>query len=126
MGKRILVVDDEDSFRFAASLSLRQAGYEVSEAGRAKDAFGMIMESQRSGLPYDLIMLDINMPDFNGTELFDDLRQCGITTPVVFITGYANEKALCKAYRQAKSQLLQKPFASEEMLHLVGSMVSGK
>ena len=126
MPKHILIVDDEPSFRFAASLSLRQEGYEVSEARNGEEAFKMILNRRLLGQAYDLIILDIQMPALSGTDLFDDLRFHGINTPIVFITGYANEKALCTAYKQAKDRLLQKPFASEEMVKMVEAVVGGK
>jgi len=126
MGKHILIVDDEAPFRFSASLCLRQEGYEVSEAKDGAEAFTMIMERHHLGLAYDLIVLDINMPKISGTDLFETFRNHGITTPVVFITGYADEKALSTAYKQSKSRLLQKPIASEEMISMVALMCSGR
>jgi DNA-binding response OmpR family regulator len=124
MPKQILIADDEESFRFAASLSLRQEGYEVSEAGNGEIAFTMIMDRHLRGFSYDLIILDIQMPVVSGTDLFELLHRHGITTPVIFITGYADEKVICKVSNQTKTRLLRKPFASEEMVAIVDMMVS--
>jgi len=126
MTKAILIVDDEGSFRFAASLSLRQEGYEVSEAQNGKEAFKMITDRQRLGRPYDLIVLDIQMPEVNGLELFGDLRKLGIATPVIFITGYADEHAMSLASHQADSNLLRKPFEAKTLVNMVDRMLGVK
>ena len=123
MPKQILIADDEDSFRFAASLSLRQEGYVVTEAGNGEEAFAKIMDKHVAGQHFDLIILDIQMPNINGTDLFEDLRGYGITTPIVLVSGYADEHAMTLA-RQAGSGLLRKPFESATMVNMVDAMMS--
>jgi len=122
MSKQILIADDEESFRFAASLSLRQEGYEVTEAVNGEEAFAKIMDMHVAGQHFDLIILDIQMPNINGTDLFEDLRGYGITTPIVFVSGYADERAV-KLATQAGSSLLRKPFEARTMVNMVDMMM---
>lgn len=124
MAKSILIADDEMSFRFAASLSLRQEGYEVFEAVNGVDAFVKIMERHEQAKPYDVIMLDIQMPGMTGTEVFDAIKNQGVTTPVVFVSGYADDKSISSLGLKVHSSLLHKPFESEQMLNMVELMMS--
>jgi CheY-like chemotaxis protein len=122
MTKQILIADDEESFRFAASLSLRQEGYVVTEASNGEEAFAKIMDWHVSGRHFDLIILDIQMPNITGTDLYEDLRGYGIDTPIVFVSGYADEHAMGLA-SQTGSSLLRKPFEAETMVNMVDLMI---
>ena len=122
--KQILIADDEESFRYAASLSLRQEGYEVSEAINGEEAFEMIMNRHVLGHNFDLIILDIQMPKILGTDLLDYMRGHGVTTPVVIVSGYADERAISSVEYKANSSLLRKPFESEQMISMVELMMS--
>jgi two-component system alkaline phosphatase synthesis response regulator PhoP len=123
MTKHILIADDEASFRFAASLSLRQGGYEVSLAENGTEAFQKITEQQAQGHPFDLLVLDIQMPGMTGIDVFENIHKKGITTPVVFVTGYDDERALSRLDEKYNSSVLHKPFESEQMLNMVELMM---
>ncbi len=124
MSKNILVVDDEASFRFAASLFLRQEGYEVSQAKNGIEAFAKIMKRQEQGNPFDLIVLDIQMPEMTGNEVFDAINENGVTTPVIFVSGYADEQSICTLNQNVNSRLLSKPFEAKQMIQMVESMIN--
>jgi len=126
MSKHILVVDDEASFRFAASLFLRQEGYEVSQAENGIEAFIKITERQKQGNPFDLIVLDIQMPGMTGIEVFDAIYENGVTTPVVFVSGYADDRAISTLNEKANSSLLSKPFESSQMIEMVELMMKSR
>ena len=88
MAKRVLVVDDHAATRALVRAILtaeRNEGYEIIEAGSGAAAFGAV---DKDG-PFDLILLDIELPDVDGYTICRALRQKGITTPVVFVTSKA-------------------------------------
>jgi CheY-like chemotaxis protein len=126
MSKHILVADDEASFRFAASLFLRQKGYEVSQAKDGLEALAQITNRQEQGMPYDLLVLDIQMPGMTGIEVFDAINENGVTTPVVFVSGYTDDQAMRTLNEKTNSILLKKPFESQQMIQLVELMMSSR
>ena len=92
--KKILIVEDDSDFRAVLSRSLRQAGYEVSEA---EHALGAICAMVRAGA--DLILTDIRMPIMDGLGLVRELKAHEDTcdVPVVAMTGFdtpENRKAM--------------------------------
>ena len=124
MAKHLLIVDDEAPFRFSASIALRQAGYEVSEAKDGEEGFMMIIDRHRRGIPFDMIVLDIHMPKMSGIDVYDALKQRGIEVPVMFISGYF-DKATIKILEQKRyCGVLQKPFEAVQMLRSIEFMMS--
>lgn len=85
MGKRILVVDDHDATRAVITAVLRMertAQYEVVEADTGAACL-LAVESQG---PFDLILLDVELPDADGLTLCRSMRASGLTTPIIFVT----------------------------------------
>ena len=124
MAKHILIVDDEADFRFSASIGLRQAGYEVSEAEDGEDGFRQIMDKHSKGKSFDLVVLDIQMPHMSGIEVFGAIRDHGIEVPIVFISGYADDEIIKKLPDKGYNGLLHKPFETEQLLSWVELMVA--
>ncbi|MGZ8461101.1 MAG: response regulator, partial [Candidatus Deferrimicrobiaceae bacterium] len=83
---RILFVDDESGFRFAAAVALRRGGYRVEEAADGKEALAKFLSSRDAGDPFDLVVTDIRMPAMSGIELIDALVERGVRTSVCAIT----------------------------------------
>ena len=83
---KILVVDDEPQIRRLVGAALLRAGYEVNEAATAAEALGMA----RSGWP-DIVLLDLNLPDMNGTGVITALREWSQVPIIVLTARSANE-----------------------------------
>jgi len=81
--KRVLVVDDEESIRLTVVRALQIDGFEAVEAATGSEAIAMAAQS-----PFDLVILDVNLPDIDGREVCRALRS-GLTTPppIVHISG---------------------------------------
>jgi two-component system, OmpR family, response regulator ChvI len=79
---RIMVVDDDDSFRESLVLSLDELGYDVSAFANGPAALDHLAAGGRA----DVILLDWRMPGMSGLEVLRNLRQAGSTTPVIFLT----------------------------------------
>ncbi|MCP4216327.1 MAG: response regulator [bacterium] len=82
MRKCILLVDDDSIVQKFVSKILRDDGYEVEIAGDGNDALAHI-----EARTFDLILMDVNMPNLDGIQLLDIIQKKDIPTPVVFMTG---------------------------------------
>ena len=119
MAKKILIIDDEEILTKSFSLLLERNGYEVYTAKNGQDAQIMAEEE-----PFDLIICDIRMPGINGVETIKAIRSVGGAEqskdiPVVFITGYADEKLEKEAQELNPLDYLYKPFDNEQILEKV-------
>ncbi len=101
---RILLVDDEDDFRETLSLSLGDKGFDVTSfAGGAA-----VLDHLASGEAADLVLMDWRMPGMNGLEVLRTMRERGITTPVVFVTGLANDACEEAALSNGAADFIEK------------------
>src|SRR6266478_8743088 len=81
----ILVVDDESEIREGLELLLSSEGYSVSSAGTGEAGLARLEEQ-----PFDLVLLDVSLPDRNGIELLREIRERAPGLPVVLITAYGS------------------------------------
>jgi two-component system, OmpR family, response regulator ChvI len=84
---RVLVVDDDEEFRQSLAYSLMDHGFDAVTCASGPAA----LEYIGAGKSADLILLDWRMPGMNGLEVLRELRQRGAKTPVIFLTGLADE-----------------------------------
>lgn len=86
MGKRALIVDDDENGRVLLSLLCKKSGLIVQSVSNGFDAIKLANENR-----YDLIYLDIQMPLMNGVEVFGNIRESGLNkdVPVIAVTAYA-------------------------------------
>jgi PAS domain S-box-containing protein len=122
VGRTILVVEDEPMVRRMASTSLRQAGYSVLEAEDGRAALDLIEHTPNEGI--DLILSDVVMPRLGGAELVKTLRGDGVQTPVVLMTGYAEQEELDHEH-VALCPIVTKPFRRQELLAAIVRVLSG-
>jgi PAS domain S-box-containing protein len=104
---RILLVDDEDLVRATTADMLGELGYEVVEAASARDA----LEILDGGEAFDVLVTDHLMPAMSGTELARELASREVRTPVLIVSGYAEDEGI-----PADLPRLSKPFRAEELL----------
>ena len=108
----ILVVDDERNVRlmYRAALDSMFTVHEADSAARALEMF----KARR----YDVAILDLRMPDMTGLELLEQMNERGITTPVVFITAYADVPNAVSAMKFGAIDFLQKPITPDQLPRL--------
>lgn len=111
---RVLVVDDDDSFRRVLSAQLEKAGQEVVEAINGRDALEKLDEYD-----VDLILTDLQMPEVDGLELLKHLTTHRPEIPVIILTAFATIENAIEALRRGASDYLTKPFEREELLNRV-------
>ncbi|MDY0041534.1 MAG: response regulator, partial [Desulforhabdus sp.] len=118
---KILVVDDELIVRESLIGWLKKTGYEVSAAEGGRRAIEMLSEKD-----YDLVFLDIKMPDMGGIEVLDHIKANFPQTMVVMITAYGSVETSVEAMKRGANDYLMKPFDPEQLTLLVEKLIQQK
>jgi len=113
MDASILIVDDERNVRLMYRAAL-DGMFHVEEADCAARALEMFLARR-----YDVAILDLRMPDMTGLELIERMNNAGITTPVVFITAYADVPNAVNAMKFGAIDFLQKPITPDQLRTIV-------
>jgi two-component system, OmpR family, response regulator len=108
---RILVVDDEPYITDLLSAALKFEGFSVEVAGTGGQALAMASESRHS-----LVLLDVMLPDLQGTEVCRRLRDCGIETPVLFLTARDATEDKVAGLTSGGDDYVTKPFSLDELV----------
>jgi len=93
---------------------LLQSGYKTAFAENGKRCLEMLAAQD-----FDLVILDIVMPDINGIELLKRIKKLGKDTEVIMITGYADKDIVATAFRLSAYDLIEKPFEPDDILSTV-------
>ncbi len=107
---RVLVVDDEPQIRRALRLVLRANGYEVSEVGTGEGALDALVIQ-----PFDVMILDLMLPDLDGVEVCRRLREWS-RLPVVVLSAHGEEEVKVRALDEGADDYVTKPFSAPELL----------
>ena len=121
--ERILVVDDEYPVRNVLSVSLEHLGYKVDAASSGPEAIKRYAEAEQA---YDLIILDMLMPELTGDEVYFELIRYNPDIKALLISGYSSEDAVQRVLAEGRSRFLQKPFTIEELSREVRAAIDGK
>lgn len=115
---RILVVEDEDLIREMVVLSLQEEGYEVTTAtdGRTASALLQNPESNSAEFPFDLIILDLMLPQINGLDICRWLRYQGNIVPILILSAKASETDRVLGLEVGADDYLTKPFSMPELI----------
>jgi two-component system KDP operon response regulator KdpE len=115
--RRVLVVDDEPRMIHFIHLNLDHDGYEVIEATSGSEA----LELLRDRMP-DLILLDVMMPDMDGFETLQLLREIS-TVPVIMLTAKGEEEDRIRGLELGADDYITKPFSPREMVSRVRAVI---
>jgi DNA-binding response OmpR family regulator len=115
--EKILIIEDEESVLMALEDDLRLDGYHVSSAKDGMKGFSMAKEKE-----YDLIILDIMLPEMNGFEVCKQLRQTGITTPILILTAKSQEFDKVLGLELGADDYVTKPFSPRELRARVNAL----
>jgi DNA-binding NtrC family response regulator len=118
---RLLVIDDESEIREGLELLLTMEGYSVDLAQNATEG-----EKNLESRLYDLVLLDVMMPDRSGMEVLRDLRDRGDDTPVFMITAYGSVEAAVSALKIGANDYFQKPWDNEKLLLEIDRVLAGR
>ncbi|HSM62096.1 MAG TPA: response regulator, partial [Longimicrobiales bacterium] len=102
--RRILVVDDDRTFRLSTAQLLRQDGHDVEVAADAAEAADVL----RSG-SFDLVLLDMRMPGMDGLTAVEVLRKRGLQAPILMISGFGTIDTAVESLHRGADHFLSKP-----------------
>lgn len=105
------IIDDEDSVRNSIGFMLQTTGYSV----RPWPSGAFFLRELRNVEP-GCILLDIRMPEMDGLQVLQQLRDRGITMPVIVLTGHGDVSIAVKAMRGGAADFLEKPFEADQLL----------
>jgi PAS domain S-box-containing protein len=120
VGRRMLVVDDEPAMRSAIAGFLRSLGHTVNLAANGVEARALLASAE-----YDVVLLDLRMPDLGGESLFRDLaaRDPRHARRVVFVTGDLQSEATQRFLNETGRPVIGKPFQLDDLAAVVASVV---
>lgn len=118
MKKRILLVEDEDNLRNTLRLNLELEGHDVTEARDGKSAFDIFRSAH-----FDLIILDVMLPEIDGYTLCRKIRMENIEVPVLFLTAKGSGDERVQGLKIGADDYLAKPFNLQELLLRVNNLL---
>lgn len=122
LNKTILVIDDEEQYRDYLTRLLENKGYEVCSADN-----GITGEEKIKQHTPDLIITDIVMPDKEGVEFIQNLREFDKSTPIIAISGGNRVNAysyLALSKKLGANAILAKPFSSSDLLSTINKLLA--
>lgn len=119
--KTILVVDDDKSILRVFTRILQKSGYEIAVAETGKEA----IEKAETGR-YDVALVDVRLPDMDGTELLSRMQKTMHDAVKIMITGFPSLENGVKALDEGADAYLVKPVKPEELLILIKEKLKSK
>jgi two-component system nitrogen regulation response regulator NtrX len=108
---RVLIVDDDQTTLASLSRAFRLSGYEAVVCDNAARAITLLRNER-----FDVVFSDVVMPGKDGLSMLADLRDIGITTPVIMLSGQATVDMAVRATRLGAVDFLEKPISSDKLL----------
>ena len=115
---RILLVEDEENIKNVVRLNLELDGYEVVETDNGKAAVHIFQEQH-----FDLLILDVMLPEMNGFEICEQVRLSNTTVPIIFLTAKDTPQDRVAGLKKGADDYLTKPFNLEELLLRVQNLL---
>src|SRR6266550_3968602 len=117
----ILVVDDESEIREGLELLLRSEGYGVSSAETGQSGLEKLEQH-----PYDLLLLDVSLPDRNGLDMLKEIHRRDPQLSIVLITAYGSIDMARAAFKNGAMDYITKPWSNDELLAQVAQAVESR
>ena len=109
--KRILIVDDEESFRNVLHVILKKEGYEVEGAANGEEGLNKVFNAA-----FDQVLCDIRMPQMDGLEFLQEALRQGLDVPIVMMSAYGTVDTAIEAMKLGAYDYISKPFKPDEIL----------
>lgn len=118
MNESILLIDDAAALRSSLSVRLRGEGYLVDTAATATEGF-----EKATSLPFDLIILDLMLPDRSGLDVCREIREAGIATSIIVLSARRQTTDKVVALKLGADDYLTKPFQSAELVARIQALL---
>ena len=113
---RVLIVDDESLIRWSVAVTLAERGYEVVEAGDAAGARSAIRDPQGR---FDVVLLDLRLPDSHDLTLLESIRRLSPDAQVILMTAFGGPEVVRGALDIGAYRVMNKPFEMHALADLV-------
>jgi DNA-binding response OmpR family regulator len=118
---RILIIDDEAALRQTLARILQRAGHEVTTAGSGQEGLALL-----AGAAFDLVYLDIRMPDMSGVEVLQTIHSNYPGTSVILFTAQPDVNSAIEALRQGATDYLLKPLKPQALIDRTQAVLADK
>jgi len=118
---RILVIDDEADIRESLEALLTLEGYQVELASTANEGIARVEAVQ-----YDLVLLDLMLPDKSGIDVITELRERDNETPIFLITAYGSIEVAVQAVKAGANDYFSKPWNNDKLIMEIGRMIHAR
>jgi DNA-binding response OmpR family regulator len=115
---KILIIEDDPQITKILKLNLKLSGFDTDNASTVKDAWSKITDDH-----FDLLLMDIGLPDGSGLDLCQKVRESGNDVPIVFLSALTDEATVVKGIKNGADDYLRKPFGLEELKVRVNKFV---
>lgn len=115
---KILIVEDEPNMRLGLKDNLEFEGFDVEIAEDGKDGLTKILENN-----YDLVIMDVMMPNMSGFDVCRNVRKFGVTTPIILLTAKGEEIDKVLGLELGADDYVTKPFSLRELLARVKAIL---
>ncbi|MFZ8934658.1 MAG: sigma-54-dependent transcriptional regulator, partial [Bacteriovoracaceae bacterium] len=110
----VLVVDDDKVLQDSVRQALEYHHFKVDVADNGKQALSKVHQSK-----YDLVVMDVNMPEMDGLEALTEIKKYDPSIIVLILTAYSNVQDAVKAVKEGAYNYLEKPITSENLVALI-------
>ena len=115
---RALIVDDDQTTLASISRTFRLAGHEAVVCDQASRAIALVQQER-----FDILISDVVMPGKDGLAMLHDVRELGLTIPVIMISGQATVEMAVRATRLGAADFLEKPISADKLILTVANVI---
>lgn len=116
---RILVIEDDPLIAMTLKMSLPFQGFEVELCENIRDAHQHLTANK-----FDIILLDVNLPDGSGLDLCEQLRGTGTRTPILVLTARLDEESAVRGIEAGADDYVRKPFGMKELTARINRLIN--
>src|ERR1700690_65030 len=117
----ILVIDDEREIREALEALLTSESFEVTLAETAAEGL-----QQLENHPFDLMLLDVSLPDRNGIEMLPEIRRRDPDLSIILITAYGSIDMARAAFKNGAQDYITKPWSNDQLISQISTAIEGR
>jgi len=115
--KNILIIDDEEIIRMSCERALQVSGFGTAVASSGMEGLKILEKGK-----YDIVLLDLKMPDMDGMEVLNKIKSSWPDVNVIMISGYSTVDTAVQALRFGAVNFIQKPFSPDTIISAINEV----
>ncbi len=116
--KNILIIEDDKAIQTLLKVALKQEGYETFSVRTAQEGIDLLIKNI-----IDLVILDLGLPDMDGTNVIDIIRGFSEQLPIIVVSARSNDDEKIKCFDKGANDYVQKPFSTQILLARIRSQL---